>query len=134
MDSWRGISYSCIVYTMTTTHIFVDGGSWVVLQIDPISKELDKDTISILDHLRWTQTKGLNSAETVTKQEDVLIDLTVPATTDTQTCGLRALQYHVIIGETFAQSPRVLKERGEALQQFIVDVVTGEPGYNATIL
>ena len=59
----------------------------------------------------------------MTKQEDVLIDVTVPATTDTQTCGLRALQYHAIIGETFAQSPGVLKEGGETLQQFIVNVV-----------
>ena len=83
-------------------NIFVDGGSWVVLRIDPISKNLNKDTISILDYLRLTQTKGPNSAETVTKQEDVLIDITVPATTDTQICGLRALQYHAIIGETFA--------------------------------
>ena len=47
----------------------------------------------------------------------------IPAATDTQTCGLWALQYHAIIGETFAQSPSVLKKGGEALQQFIVDVI-----------
>ena len=52
-----------------------------------------------------------------------MIDITVPAATDTQTCGLRVLQYLAIIGETFAQSPGVLKEGGEALQQFIVEVV-----------
>ena len=101
----------------------MDGGSWVVLQIDPISKELDKDTVSILDHFKSTQMKGPNTAETVTKQEDVLIDNTVPATTDTQTCELRALQYHAIIRETFAQSSGVLKEGGEALQPFIMEVV-----------
>ena len=43
-------------------NIFVAGESWVILRVDPISKELDKDTISILDHLRWTHTKEPNSA------------------------------------------------------------------------
>jgi hypothetical protein len=101
----------------------VYGGFWVVLRVDPISKELDKDTISILDHLRWTQIKGPNSAEAVTKLDNVLIDITVQAASDTQTCGLRVLQYHAIIGKTSAQSPGVLKEGGDLLQQFIVEVV-----------
>ena len=52
-----------------------------------------------------------------------LIDITLPAATDTQTCRLRVLQYLAIIWEAFAQSPVVLREGGEALQQFIVDVV-----------
>ena len=93
------------------------------MRVDPISDELDKDTISILDHLRWTQTKGPNSVERMTKLDDVLIDITVQAAADTQTCGLRVLQYHAIIGKTFAQSPGVLKEGDKTLQKFIVGVV-----------
>jgi hypothetical protein len=56
-------------------NIFVDGESWIILRVDPISNELDNDTISILVHLCWTQTKGPNSAETVTELDDVLIDI-----------------------------------------------------------
>ena len=59
----------------------------------------------------------------MTTLDDVLIDITVQAAADTQTCGLRVLQYHAIIGKTFAQSPGILKDGGEALQQFIVEVV-----------
>jgi hypothetical protein len=125
LTAWYKLLIYCIYNDnhWSLVNIFVDGRSWVVLRVDPISKELDKDTISILDHLRWTQTKGPNSAEAVTKQDDVLIDITVQAASDTQTCGLRALQYHAIIGETFAQSRGVLKEGGKTLQKFIVEVV-----------
>ena len=59
----------------------------------------------------------------MTKLDDVLIDITVQAAAGTQTCGLRVLQYHAIIGKAFAQSPGVLKEGGAELQQFIVEVV-----------
>jgi hypothetical protein len=38
----------------------MDGESWIVLRVDQISTELDKDTINFLDHLRWTTTKGPN--------------------------------------------------------------------------
>ena len=56
-------------------------------------------------------------------QEDILIDITVPAATDTQTRGLRVLQYHAIIGSVFAQRPKVLQEGGAVLQQFIQETV-----------
>ena len=79
-------------------NIFVAREYWIILRVDPISNKLDKDTISILDHLRWTQTKGPNSAEAVTKLDDVLIDIPVQAASDTQTCGHRVLQYHAILG------------------------------------
>ena len=67
--------------------------------------------------------KGAEQCGETTKLDDVLIDVTVQATEDSQTRGLRVLQYHAIIGSTFAQSPGVLKEGGEALQQYIVEVV-----------
>jgi hypothetical protein len=56
--------------------------------------------------------------EALIGQEDILIDITVPVATDTQTCKLRVLQYHAIIGSTFAQCPEVLREGGAVLQQF----------------
>ena len=56
-------------------------------------------------------------------QEDILIDITVPAATDTQTCGFQVLQYHAIIGSTFAQRPEVLREGEAVLQQFIQETI-----------
>ena len=101
----------------------MDGKSWIVLRVDPVSTELDKDTTFILDHLRWTTTKGPNRKEASIGEEDILVDITVPALTDTQTCGLRVLQYHAIIGSIFAQHPEVLREGGAVLQQFIQETV-----------
>ena len=101
----------------------MNGKSWIVLRVDPVSTELDKDTTFILDNLRWTTTKGPNRKEASIGQEVILIDITVPAATDTQTCGLRTLQYHAIIGSIFAQRPEVLREEGAVLQQFIQETV-----------
>jgi hypothetical protein len=58
LTAWYKLLMYCVYNDnhWSLVNIFVDGGSWVVLRFDPISNELDKDTISILDHLRWTQT------------------------------------------------------------------------------
>ena len=101
----------------------MDEKSWIVLRVDPASPELDKDTTCILEHLRWTTTKGPNWKKASIGQEATLVNNTVPALTDSQTCGLRVLQYHAIIGSIFAQHPEVLREGGEVLQQFIQEKV-----------
>ena len=101
----------------------MDGKSWIVHRVDPVSTELDKDTTFILNHLKWATTKGPNRKEASIGQEVILVDITVPALTDTQTCGLRVLQYHAIIGSIFAQHPEVLREGGAVLQQFIQETV-----------
>ena len=85
--------------------------------------KLDKDTRLILEHLKWTQTKGPNCREASQGQEDKLIDITVPAGRDTQTYGLRVLQYHAIIGNAFATRPEILREEEETLQTYIKETV-----------
>ena len=98
-------------------------GSWIILRVDPSSPELDKDTRLILKHLKWTQTKGPKCREASRGQEDILIDITVPASRDTQTCGLRVLQNHAIIGNAFATRPEILREGEVTLQTFIKETV-----------
>ena len=120
--------------------IFLGIGSWIILRVDPSSPELDKDTRLILKHLKWTQTKRPNCREASRGQEDILIDITVPAGRDTQTCGLRVLQYHAIIGNAFATRPEILREGEETLQTYIkatvfpqiqqVSIETTETYYN----
>ena len=104
-------------------NIFLGSGSWIVLRVDPSSPELDKDTRTILGHLKYTQTMGPNCREASLGREDILIDITVPAGRDTQTCGLRVLQYHAIIGNAFATRPEILREGEEILQNFIKETV-----------
>ena len=89
----------------------------------PSRPELDKDTRLILENFKWTQTKGPNGREASRGQEDILIDITVPAGRDTQTCGLRVLQYHAIIGNAFATRPKILREGEETLQAYIKETV-----------
>ena len=66
---------------------------------------------------------GPNCREAFRGQEDILIDITVPAGRDTQTCRLRVLQYHAIIGNAFATRPEILREGEAILQQFIQETV-----------
>ena len=103
--------------------IFLGSGSWIVLRVGPSSPELDKDTRTILEHLKWTQTMEPNYREASRGQEDILIDITVPVERDTQTCGLRVLQYHAIIGNAFATRPEILREGEAILQHFIKETV-----------
>ena len=66
---------------------------------------------------------GPNCREASLGREDILIDITVPAGRDTQTCGLRVLQYLAIIGNAFATRPEVLREGEEVLQKIIKEIV-----------
>ena len=125
LTAWYRLLMYCIYndshWSLVT--IFLGSGSWIVLRVDPSSPELDKDTRTILEHLKWTQTKGPNSRETSRGQEDILIDITVPAGRDTQTCGLRALQYHAIIGNAFAARPEILREGEVTMQTFVKEFI-----------
>jgi hypothetical protein len=56
-------------------------------------------------------------------QENILIDITVPAGRGTQTCELRVLQYHAIIGNAFAARPEILREEEVTMQKFIKESV-----------
>ena len=104
-------------------NIFLGSGSWIILRVDPSRPELDKDTRLILEHLKWTQPKEPNCREASRGQEDILIDITVPAGRDNQTCGLRVLQYYAIIGNSFATRPEILREGDEILQTYIKEAV-----------
>ena len=104
-------------------NIFLGSGSWIILRVDPSSPELDKDTRLILEHLKWTQTKGPNCRDVSRGKEDILIDITVPAGRYHQTCGLRVLQYHAIIGNSFATRPAILRKGEETLQIYIKEIV-----------
>ena len=80
----------------------------MVVRIDPISPEIDKDTQYILDHLKWASQLGPQRETYPAATEDVLLDITIPPSQDTHSCGLRVLQYHQIIGEAIAQHPTIL--------------------------
>ena len=66
---------------------------------------------------------GPNCREASLEQEDILIDITVTAGRDTQTCGLKVLQYHAIIGNAFATRPEILREGEAILQKFIKETI-----------
>ena len=104
---------------------FITDRKFVVVHIVPISPEIDKDTQYIVDHLKWTSKMGPQSErETYTAAaEDVLIDITIPPSQDIQSCGLRVLQYHQIIGEATAQQPTLLEGDQANLQEFLRLVV-----------
>ena len=104
-------------------NIFLGNKSWIILRVDPSSSELDKDTRLILEHLKWAQTKGPNPRDALRGQEDILIDITVPIGRDTQTCGIRVLQYHAIIVNAFATRPEILRAGEETLQTYIKETV-----------
>ena len=55
--------------------------------------------------------------------EDVLLDITKPPSQDTQSCGLRVIQYHQIIGEAIAQHPTILDGDQANIQEFLRSVV-----------
>ena len=82
--------------------IFITDTQMVVVRIDPISPTIDQDTQYILDHLKWATKRGPRSEICTNSEEDILIDITTPPAQDTQSCGLRVLQYHQIIGNTIA--------------------------------
>ena len=125
ITAWYRLLMYCVYNDnhWSLVNIFLGSGSWIILRVDPSSPELDKDTRLILEHLKWTQTKGPNGREASRGQEDILIDITVPAGRDTQTCGLRVLQYHAIIGNAFATRPEILREGEETLQTYIKETV-----------
>ena len=54
----------------------------MVVRIDPISSEIDKDTQYILDHLKWTSKMGPQRETYPATAEDVLIDITIPPSQD----------------------------------------------------
>ena len=112
IKAWYRLIMYCVYNDnhWSLVNIFLGSGSWIILRVDPSSPELDKDTRLILEHHKWTQTKGPNCRDTTRGQEDILIDITVPAGRDHQTCGLRVLQYHAIIGNSFATRPAILRE------------------------
>ena len=94
-----------------------------IFGIDPISPEIDKDTQHILDHLKWTSKMGPQRETYPAAAEDVLIDITIPPSQDIQSCGLRVLQYHQIIGEAIAQHPTILEGDQVNFQEFLRLVV-----------
>ena len=98
LTAWYKLHMYCIYNDnhWSLVNIFMGGGSWTVLRVDPLSPELDKDTINILGHLRWTQMKGPNRREALIGREDILIDITVPAGTDTnmRTSGAPIPRHH----------------------------------------
>ena len=55
--------------------------------------------------------------------EDVLLDITIPPSQNTHSCGLRVLQYHQIIGEAIAQHPTILDGDQANIQEFLRSVV-----------
>ena len=95
----------------------------MVVRIDPISPEIDKDTQHILDHLKWASQLGPQRETYPAATEDVLLDITIPPSQDTQSCGLRVLRYHQIIGEAIAQNPTILDGDQVNLQEFLRSVV-----------
>ena len=99
--------------------IFITERKLMVVRIDPISPEIDKDTQYILDHLKWARQLGPDRETYLTGTEDVLLDITLPPSQDTHSCGLRVLQYHRIIGEAVAQHPAILDGDQAAIQDFL---------------
>ena len=99
LTAWYQLLMYCVYNDShwSLVNIFLGSGSWIVLRVDPSSPELDKDTRTILEHLKWTQTMGPNCREASLGQEDIRIDITVPAGRDMQTYRLRVLQYQAII-------------------------------------
>ena len=55
--------------------------------------------------------------------EDVLLDITVPPSQDTHSCGLRVPQNHKIIGEAVAQHPTILDGDQATIQEFLRSIV-----------
>ena len=103
--------------------IFITARKLMVVRIDPTSPEIDKDTQYILDHLKWASQLGPDKETYLTGTEDVLLDITVPPSQDTHSCGLRVLQYHRIIGEAVAQHPEILDGEQANIQEFLRSVV-----------
>ena len=95
----------------------------MVVRIDPISPEIDKDTQYILDRLKWASKLGPQRETYPAATEDVLLDITIPPSQDTHSCGLRVLQYHRIIGEAVAQHPARLDGDQATIQEFRRSVV-----------
>ena len=62
--------------------IFITDRKFVVVRIDPISPEIDKNTQYILDHLKWTSKMGLQRETYTAAAEDVLIGITIPPSQD----------------------------------------------------
>ena len=103
--------------------IFITDRKFMVVRIDPISPEIDKDTQYILDHLKWASQLGPQRETYPAATEDVLLDITIPPSQDTHSCGLRVLQYHRIIGEAVAQHPAILDGDQADIQDFLSLVV-----------
>ena len=95
----------------------------MVVRIDPISPEIDKDTQYILDHLKWASQLGPPRETYPAATEDVLLDITIPSSQDIQSCGLRVLQYHQIFGKAIAQQPTILDGDQANIQEFLRSVV-----------
>ena len=95
----------------------------MVVRIDPISPEIDKDTQYILGHPKWASQLGPQRETYPAATEDVLLNIPIPPSQDTQSCGLRVLQYHQIIGEAIAQHPTILDGDQATIQDFLRSVV-----------
>ena len=76
-----------------------------------------------MDYLTWTRKIGPQREIYTAAVEDVLIDITIPPSQDIQSCGLRVLQYHQIIGEAIAQHPTILEGDQTNFQEFLRSVV-----------
>ena len=99
----------------------------MVVRINPISPEIDKDTQYILDHLKWASQLGPQRETYPAATENVLLDITIPPPSqDIQSCGLRALQYQQIIGEAIAQQPTILDGDQANIQEFLRSVVLSQ--------
>ena len=117
--------YRLLMYVTYERHhwslvcVFLMGHQYIVLRLDPTNTEMDQITQFILDHLKWTTTKGPHHDPAGTLQEDIRIDITVPHHSDLQDCGLRVLQYQAIIGAAVAQHPDILDGPLIRLQEFL---------------
>ena len=88
--------------------VFILDQRLLVLRLEPVTPDLDESTTHILQHIKWATSKGPRLTVGDSWQQELVLDVRTQVPQQDNTCGLIALQFHLILGTMLDKSPDVL--------------------------
>ena len=94
-----------------------------MLRLDPVTPDIDESTTHILQHIKWATSKGTRPTAGDSWQQELVLDVSTQVPQQDNTCGLIALQFHLILGTMLDKRPDVLRGPQDTLLAYLVEEV-----------
>ena len=103
--------------------VFILDQRLLVLRLDPVTPDLDESTTHILQHIKWATSKGPRPTVGDSWQQELVLDVHTEVPQQDNTCGLIALQFHLILGTMLDKRPDLLHGPQDTLLAYLVEEV-----------